>query len=398
MSKVCIVRHNYYPDEPRVRRDAESLIEHGYEVDVICLRKKGQKKRECINNVNVYRLAMEHHRKGIMRYIYEYSVFTAMVSCLIGWLFLRRRYRVIEVVSMPEFLILATLFPKLLGTRVILHIFDFTSVTFAQAFKVSRNHVIAKLLTVISKLCYTLADHIIVCEYLGQELLWTKGVRKSKITVVLNVPDENVFTSKSYSANVIGQQGYFYLITHGSILERYGVQTLIRAVPLLIDNIPELRIMVVGDGEYRPQLEELAQSLGISEYIHFTGFVPFEEIPSLINQAAIGVVSCLTPMLPNKLFEYLASGTPTVAAKTRAISTFLDDKSVALYEPDDEQGLANCVLDLYRNPQKRAVLAASGLTIYKKYRWDQMKHEYLKIFKQLTAHLHALPEGVKGDT
>jgi len=172
------------------------------------------------------------------------------------------------------------------------------------------------------------------------------------------------------------------------------VQTLIRAVPLLIGDIPELRIMVVGDGEYRHQLEGLTQSLGVSEYINFTGLVPFEEIPGLINQADIGVVSCLTPMLPNKLFEYLASGKPTIVAKTRAISAFFDDKSIALYEPDDEQALANSVLDLYRNPQKRAVLAASGLATYKKYSWDLIKHEYLKIFKQLTASRYALPKEV----
>jgi glycosyltransferase involved in cell wall biosynthesis len=54
------------------------------------------------------------------------------------------------------------------------------------------------------------------------------------------------------------------------------------------------------------------------------------------------------------------------------------------YEPGDEHDLARCVLELYKDPEKRATLAASGIAAYEKYRWKTMKNEYVKIFDRLT--------------
>jgi glycosyltransferase involved in cell wall biosynthesis len=389
MSRVCIVRHNYYPEEAHVLRDAETLVRYGFEVDVICLRKKGQNGRERVGAVNVYRLPVQHRRKGVTRYIFEYSAFLFMASWTLGWLSLSRRYEVVEVVSMPEVLIFATLFPKLLGTKVVLYVFDHTPETFTETFKFSYGHPVTRLLRLVSGVCLRLADHIIATEFVSLEIIKKRGIPTSRTSLVLNVPDENIFRSPISSAKSWTD---FCLITHGSLLQKYGIQTLIKAVPLLIKDIPELKVMVVGEGEYRSYLEDLSQTLGVSDYVHFTGLVPFEEVPRFIAQADIGVVPSIIPMLPNKLFEYLALGKPTVVARTTSIEACFDDSSLMLYEPDDEKALANCVLELYKNPQKRAMLAASGSAVYQKYRWDRMKYEYLKVFDRLTKGNPPSPE------
>jgi glycosyltransferase involved in cell wall biosynthesis len=176
------------------------------------------------------------------------------------------------------------------------------------------------------------------------------------------------------------------LITHTSLLKRYGVQTLIKAVPLLKKEIPQLEIKVLGAGEYRPQLEELSQSLGAMDCVHFAGYVSVEEMLSCIAKAHIGIMSLLPqkqPQMPNKLFDYLAIGTPVVATSLPAIIPYLNENSVMYYKPDDENDLARCILELYRNPGKRAALAASGSTDYQKYRWSVMKYEYLKVYEQM---------------
>ena len=68
MTSVCIVRENYYPFQRNLRRNAETLARHGYAVDVICQRAEGQKRREIINGVSVYRLPLKHHRGRIFQY------------------------------------------------------------------------------------------------------------------------------------------------------------------------------------------------------------------------------------------------------------------------------------------------------------------------------------------
>ena len=385
MKRVCIVRHNYYPDETHLRRDAETLLRHNYEVDVICLRKNGQKTQETSGGVNVYRLPVEHHRRGIVRYVTEYLEFFLHAFWKLSWLQLKRRYDVIEVDNMPDFLVFTTLVPKLLGAKVIFYVFDNMPEVCVDHFMVSPGHPAIRLLRLIERISAKWADRVIATQSVSKELLESRGVPESKISIVLNVPDESMLDKLSFSPSSNGNN--FCLMTHGSLVERYGVKTLVKAIPLLTDDIPELKVMIVGDGEDKPRLEEMAQFLGVSEYVEFTGWVTVETVLSYIAQSHIGVVvipAGANPAIPNKLFDYLALGEPTVVTAIPTIKRYFDDDSIMFYEPDNEQDLARCILELYRNPEKREALAASSSAIYQKYRWPVMQYEYLKVFGELT--------------
>jgi len=382
MKRICIVRHKYYPRGVPTRRNAETLVAHGYDVDVVCLKDKGQKGREVIHGVNVYRLPVEHHRGGFLRYLLEYNAFFFLAFCKLTWLSLIRRYQIVEVDNMPDFLVFTTLVPRLLGTKVIFQILDHTPEVFADSFKVSTNHILIRLLRLVEKASVHWADYCIGTQIINKQIIESHGVPSAKIAVVLNVPDDNFGRNFTTSHD----EGTFCLITHGNLLEKYGVQTLIKAIPLLTVEIPSLRVKVVGDGEYRHKLEELAKSLGVESYIQFTGWVLPEEVVTHIAQADVGIVSIIVnknPMLPNKLFEYLALGKPSVVTAIPIIKNYFDDDSVMYYQPDDAPGLARCILELYRNPEKRAALAASGSAVYQKYRWSVMKYEYLRVFSEL---------------
>ncbi|OGO22183.1 MAG: hypothetical protein A2144_14855 [Chloroflexi bacterium RBG_16_50_9] len=382
MTRVCIVRHKCYPRGVPTRRNAETLVAQGYEVDVICLKDRSEKSREVVRGVNVYRLPVEHHRGGFSRYLFEYNAFFFLAFWKLTWLSLTRRYRVVEVDNMPDFLVFTTLVPRLLGAKVVFQILDHTPEVFAESFRVSTRHPIIRLLRLVEKASVRWADYCLGTQIINRQIMESHGVPSSKIAVVLNVPD-SVFDQLPA---VPHNNGVFCVITHGNLLEKYGVQTLIQAVPLLIKEIPNLKVKIVGDGEYRSSLEGQAKSLDVDKFIEFTGWVLPEEVVTHINQADVGVVSIIAkqnPMLPNKLFEYLALGKPSVVAAIPIIKHYFDDKSVMYYEPENTQDLAGCILELYRNPEKRAALAASGSAIYQKYRWSEMKYEYLKVFNKL---------------
>jgi glycosyltransferase involved in cell wall biosynthesis len=365
------------------RRNAETLMANGYEVDVLSLRKKGEKSREVIQGVRVYRLPLEHKRRSLLRYAFEYSAFFFLAFWTLTWLSLRRRYKVIEVSGMPDFLVFTAVIPKLMGAKVIFYLLDHTPEVFDEKYKLGPRHVVIRLLRMTEKVCAGWVDHVIVVNTLCKKLIEDIGIPGSKLSILLNVPDEDFCYHQPASSN---DNGTFRLITHGSLLERYGVQTLIKALPELIDEIPHVKVKVVGDGEYRPQLEELARSLGVTKYIDFTGWIPQVEVPAYIAGADIGIVTITAdknPMLPNKLFDYLDIGKPTVTTAIPAIKAYFDDNSVMYYEPGNEHDLARCILELYRNPEKRAALAASGASAYQKYRWDVTKSDYLKVFDEL---------------
>lgn len=397
MTRICIIRHSYYPDIPPTRRDAETLVSHGYEVDVICSRKKGEKGREVIRGVNIYRLPLGHYRGGALRYIFEYSAFFLLAFWKLTWLSLRRRYQVVEVDAMPDFLTFATVFVKLMGAMVVLNLLDSVPHVYADKYNLSPSHIIIRFLVLVERASIRNADHLIVPNGRLKQIMEGRGIPNSKMSLILNVPEENIFNLQTFPPK--GQErGDFQVITHGSLLEKYGVQMLIKAVPLLIPHIPELKVEVVGDGEYRPYLEGLVRALGVEDYVHFAGFVPMEKVPSFISQADIGVVCTLIEMLPTKLFEYAALGKPIIASAFPAMKDYFNNGAVMYYEPGDEHELAHCILELYANPESRAALATSAAAIYQRYRWSTLKYEYLKVFERLADPQHLSLVGCEGDT
>ncbi len=88
--------------------------------------------------------------------------------------------------------------------------------------------------------------------------------------------------------------------------------------------------------------------------------------------------------LPNKLFEYFAMGKPAiVSAQPSLIGAFGRNGTVAFFEPDNEIELADRILELYRNPEKRASLVSHAYDFYNQHQWSILKHDYLKVYEEL---------------
>jgi glycosyltransferase involved in cell wall biosynthesis len=363
----------------------ETLVQAGYSVDIICLKRRGQNRRDTVKGVNVYRIPVEHHRRGLLRYLLEYSTSFFLAAVTLTLLHLRRRYKVIEVDNMPDILVFATIFPKLLGAKVILYIFDNTPEYFAFKHGLGSNHLMIKLLRLGERISIAYADHVIVTQSLAKKVLERHGAPSSKISIVLNVPNEGIFHPAPSPADM-RRDGRFRVITHGAIIQNYGIQTLIRAVPLLVDKIPGLQIQVVGEGEYLDELVRIAHNLGIENSVEFTGRVPHEMIPKMISQADVAVVSMLSDlMLPSKLFEYVATAKPAVITALPTMKEYFDDDSVMFYEPDSEQDLTRCILELYLDPAKASSISSRASTLYERYRWSDMKKMYLAVYDSLSA-------------
>jgi len=383
MKRVCIVRQKYYPEQRNLRRNAETLVKEGYEVDVICVGSKVQRKHEMMNGVNVHRVYFLYHRNNLVWYFFDYAAFFILASLKLAWLSIRKRYDVIEVCNVPDFLVFITLFPKLLGSRVIFNMFEKTEQLFVSSFEVSRKHIFTKFINLVTKISASYADSVIVTDVVVyKKVVESYGIRSKKVTVVLNVVDESVFNLEPDF--VAGDGNHFQLVVVSSILKRYGIQTLIKAVSLLLKDIPEVKVDIVGDGEYRPRLEQMARDLGVEGYLNFTGYIPYEKVPLYIARANV----CVAPMIndvgtPNKIFEYFALGKATVSSNLPGLTALFDNNYLLYFQPGNVEELAERILELYRSPDKRASLGYSAQAIYRKYRWPLMKQKYLGVYKQL---------------
>lgn len=391
---VCIVRHNYYPDS-HVRRDAEALVEAGYDVSVIALRKPNQPARETLDGVEIYRQPVQHVRGNALRYIWEYTSFLALAFLAVTRLHLKKRFRVVEVDNMPDILVLSALVPKLLGARVILYIFDNMPDLLMDLWKVGPGHPVVRLLAFLERSSALLADRVVVTQEMPRRVIVARGVPNEKISIVLNCADERLFT-RPEGVERDRPAAAFEIVTHGVMLERYGIQVLLEAVPLIAREVPGVRVQVFGAGEFRARLEEQARRLGIEDRIHFRGFVDFDELIRTLSLADAGYVGMLNDLvLPNKLMEYVTLGVPVLLSRWPTFEYYFPDAAY-FFRPGDAADLARAAIDLYRDPQRAGMIARQAAALYARYRWPIQRERYLSVYEDLQNPRRPRPTALPG--
>jgi glycosyltransferase involved in cell wall biosynthesis len=315
----------------------------------------------------------------------DYTSFVLLSFLKLAQLTLKERYKVVEVDTMPDFMVFIAIFPRLLGSKVILYMYEDTPQLFMSKFNVGPGHVGTRLMRLIEKASARFASHVIVSDGVPyKRALEGHGIPSDKITVVMNVPDNAIFDSESLATANDGAE--FRLIVVSTLVERYGIQTLLRATPLVAKEIPHLVVDVVGDGEYLPELKEIARALEVDSHLNFVGFVPHDSVPSHIARANI----CVAPMIvdvgvPNKLFEYFALGKPVVASKMPSLVETFGDTCMQYARPGDEHDLAARIVELYRDPEKRTSLGACGRAEYGRYNWSVTRDVYLGVYRELSS-------------
>jgi glycosyltransferase involved in cell wall biosynthesis len=379
--RVCFIRMNYFPEEAHVRKNAEALTEAGYDVDIICMRQEGEKRREDYGGGRIYRLPLMHKRSGALRYVFEYAAFFAMAFWLVTFLDIRRPYKIIETYNVPDVIVFVALVPRLLGAKLVHYMFEATPEMYADRFDLKAGGLVEKALRLMERISVRFAHKSIVEGPYEREMRGRRGVDVGRIGVVMNVPEGHLFQPPAQAGP--NGSGGCEIITHGSMLKRYGVQTLIRAMPRLRDQIPGLKLWVVGDGEYRQALEDLAMRLGVSRCVEFTGWVKHEEVSDYIGRCRIGIVPMLYNQLPNKLFEYVAMGLPVVVGDVPSIRAAFGPETVQYYRTGDADELADRVLEVYRDPEAARAMAARAQETFEKYTWDVMKEVYVGIHDEV---------------
>jgi glycosyltransferase involved in cell wall biosynthesis len=137
----------------------------------------------------------------------------------------------------------------------------------------------------------------------------------------LEVPDDDGSVRRRFGAHPKD----FVAMTVRRLYPKNGVQYAVRAVPQCLENIPDFRLVVIGDGPLRPELERLVKALDIEDNVRFLGIRPNSEIPSLMRAADIGVFPSLAEATSIAALEFMAVGTPVVASRVGGLPEIIRD-------------------------------------------------------------------------
>jgi glycosyltransferase involved in cell wall biosynthesis len=210
------------------------------------------------------------------------------------------------------------------------------------------------------------------------DILLGRGVPLERTSVVLNTTPWN----GSRPAPVPGRAGAPTLITHGTLVERYGVHVAIQALALLRCSWPDLTLRVVGGGEQMPALERLARELGLDDRVVFTGTLPWSEALAEVSRARLGLVPVIADgygqlLLPTKLLEYAWLGVPAVSSRLPAIEAYFPSSAVAYARPGDPEDFAAQVDLLLRRPAAAEAQARRASEVAQELAWERVRDRYL---------------------
>ncbi len=148
-------------------------------------------------------------------------------------------------------------------------------------------------------------------------------------------------------------------------------------------NRPEIHLAFAGDGDTRPEIEQLAQKLDLQQQVHFLGFR--HDIPALICSSTALLLTSGREGLPRSIMEAFCAATPVIGTKIRGIQDLLTDDCGLLVEVGNIEALSQAIAQMIDHPQQAAQMGANGRQKVVTYDVHNIIEQYTQIYHQALA-------------
>lgn len=391
MKNICIVVQNSYDFDVRVRRKAEALIAAGYSVDVLALRMPEGEKTYVLDGVTVHTLSLGKQRGSLARYTFEYMTFFLWVLLRLAIMTRRRHYAIVDINTLPDFLIFAGILARWQGAKLVLDMHEITPEFYISKYGIAPDSWIVRFLKFQERISFNFADHVITINEPVQKLFEQRGLSASKSTVVMNAADEAHFADRDSPATARDSSPEkFVMMYHGTLTRIYGLDIAIEAFGIAHRDMPGAEFWILGSGPEAGRLAEQAARLGLSSKVRLVGRVPSTEIPNWLKQCTVGVLPIrqdvfLDLAFPNKLPEFIISQIPVIVSRLKAIHYYFSEDAVSYCEPNSPADLAVQMVRVFRDPDRRNRLTTRASQEYAAIRWEIMKARYLNVVEEIVS-------------
>ena len=220
---------------------------------------------------------------------------------------------------------------------------------------------------IIERKIFKTADRIVANSNAVKNYLTADGISGDKIHVIYNGLDLDRLQPKETNRRTICEkiglppEGHLKFVTLVANL-RHTVKNqpmFLRTARKVADKIPEARFVLAGEGDLKNDLENLANELNIADKTHFIGRCT--DVPDLLLISSVGVLTSFAEGFSNSILEYMAAGLPVVATNVGgAAEAVLENENGFLVASDDDETMANRLIELLQNEVKAADFGGRG--------------------------------------
>jgi glycosyltransferase involved in cell wall biosynthesis len=412
VGRILMLVEDYFPEDVRVKNEAYTLTQAGYKVTVIALRKKGEKAKENVNNVCVYRLsklkifkkngkdktiffAQIFHKLGsILGYLVEYFYFTAGCILLSLYILKKEGFDIIHAHNPPDTLFIIGKLYKNFGKKFIFDHHDLSPELYLSRFRIN-DGIVYRMPLKVEKISLQVADIVIATNESYKKIEIERGALDPENVYVvrngpdlnrikLTMPDEQV---KSLKKKILGYVG--------EINPQDGLDYLLRAIRFLVFGLGrnDFYCIIIGKGDALEDMKALARELKIEEYIWFTGFISDDDMLRYLSTADICVDPDPSSPLNDvstwiKIMEYMALAKPIVSfdlAETR----FTAQEAAIYVDTNNEKEFAKAIVKLMDNPDQRIKMGDIGYKrIVNELAWQHVSKNLISAYDRLFDNLH----------
>ena len=332
-----------YPWDVRAEKICRSLINHGYRVHLAARNLKRRPLYENIHGLHVHRIRTWANDK--LNYALSFPAFFSPIwRRFIRGIIRKYDIRLVIVRDLP----LAPLginCAKAHGIPCILDMAEdyvamIRDIWNARKFQglnlVVRNPYLAKL---VERYSFKNADHIFVVVNEAIDVVVRGGGSAGKVTVVSNTPELDKI-DRALSAGVASPlldkiRNHFSAIYVGGIQMGRGIQTVLDAIPKIVERIPDFLFVVVGDGYASDHFRKIIQDRQLQDHVLWVGWVAHEEIYQYIQACNIGIIPHLVTdhvntTIPNKVFDYMGLALPVLSSDSVPLKRILEQESAGI--------------------------------------------------------------------
>jgi glycosyltransferase involved in cell wall biosynthesis len=387
---ACIIYYQYFGQ--LVHRESKALKDIGFDVDYIGLRsKKAEDIIQVYDGIKIFQIQDRPvAEKKALLYFFNLGLFFLKAFFIFTIMLPFKRYDFIHVTSPPDVMVFAAVFQKLFGAKILLDVHDIGPEFFRRKLHVAKDHFTVRLVKYLEKISCSFSDHVMTVSELWQNRLNNRSTSKEKCSVLINVPDESIFKQIDFTKFKI-KKNTFDIFYHGSLEEQNGVDTLVKAMPLIrsqSDNIV-LHLYCGKKGRLYEELFHTVQDHDMGGYVKFFDIIPFYKLPELLKNADLGVVPTKgfifsDEILAMKSLEYIFLGIPIVISATKGHKFYFDQSMVEFFKPEDIEDLTKRILFIYRNAKRREEMVQNSRKFVKKESWiNNNKNIYINIVQSI---------------
>ncbi|MFV1977182.1 MAG: glycosyltransferase family 4 protein [Candidatus Scalindua sp.] len=233
----------------------------------------------------------------------------------------------------------------------------------------------------ILKWCINLNSHIVaVSESIKMWVVDNIPGTDHKITVIANGVEQKLLELNSSETE---NDSEIRILTIGSLIERKGIDQIIKAVASIKDKIPA-NLTIIGMGPEKKKLEKLAKNFNMQDKVKFVGEIMPKNVLKYLSNADMFILASHSEGRPNVILEAMASGLPVIATDIEGSNELVSHKKTGLLFRDrNTLELANCILELSNNEPYRKELSknARKFIIDNNLLWTQTALSYLNLYQ-----------------